>query len=179
MGIALNLSCLSVESGGALQLSSTIQLGMPFWGLSIALNVIATGLIAFKLFQHRRFLVAAGVTSESRLAPISAILIESAAFYSVAGLIFIPFQLIDSPYVTPVSMLFTSASFLSPALIQLRISQGVAYTRKDSRTTLANSSVGPLKFSSQASGTIVDFNPPSSEKQGSLVRYHVYSLNCH
>jgi hypothetical protein len=173
MGIALNLSCLSVESGGALHLSSTIQLGMPFWGLSIGLNIIATGLIAFKLLQHRRLLIAAGVNSEGRLmvyAPISAILIESAAFYSVSGIIFIPFQAIDSPYVTPVSILFTSASFLSPALIQLRISKGLAYSHGDSRAAYANSWSRSLKFSTQIPGATVDFNPTAPEKPGALVR---------
>jgi hypothetical protein len=178
MGIALNLSCRSVDNGGGLKLSSTIQLGMPFWSLSIALNVIATALIATKLLRQRQRLIAAGIAAEglSSYASMSSIMIESAAAYSIAGLIFIPFQVRDSPYIAPVAMVFTAASFLCPVLIQLRIAQGIAYAREDtSRPTFVTTTIpmSTMRFASTGhSTTDTDFSPVDSEKSKhvSLVR---------
>jgi hypothetical protein len=95
--------------------------------LSIAVNLIASGLIAGRLLMFRRELTALGVSPSGLYTSLSAIFVESALLYTLCGALYLPFAEADSALVDPFAMLVRSLSFLGPALIQLRIADGTAY----------------------------------------------------
>jgi hypothetical protein len=101
--------------------------------LSISLNILATAFITTKLLRQRRYISAAGISSlgsasNSSYAFVSAVLVESAAIYTIFGIIYLPFQALGSPLQDPFSILFRMMSFIGPALIQHRLAQNSAYT---------------------------------------------------
>jgi hypothetical protein len=142
-GVALNLMCADVHYGGTLHftLSQSVSVPTAFWSLSVSLNVLTTLLVAFKLLSHRREMLRLNVLgahdSVREYASVVGILAESAALYALLGLIYIPLFVHNVPVGDPFSTLFAAASYLCPALIQLRVAQGVAYTstRGSSRDT--------------------------------------------
>jgi hypothetical protein len=159
LGIALELSCLGKDMGGQISLSQAIHLGLPFYGLSIGLTLITTALIAYKLLSHRRELRRAGINLANALdtyASVSNIMIESGLLYTIFGVIFFPLQILDLPAVTPIGVIFTCTTFISPALIQLRIAEGVAYSEESTKLNSSDRSIAlaPSKFNtSNASET--------------------------
>ena len=76
----------------------SVNLAIPYWSISIALNVILTLCIAGRLFyvrlQLRHIMGAAPMTL---YVSVSAMLIESASLYSINGIIFIVSYGINSP----------------------------------------------------------------------------------
>jgi len=109
--------------------------GTAFWSISVSLNVISTILIAGYLVWHQRSLRSAGLGQADRYIGIAAILAESAALYSICGLIYIPLFARDLALQYPFSALFNSAASIAPNLIVLRMALGVAV--KDSRSTMS------------------------------------------
>jgi hypothetical protein len=132
MGLALNLSCLTQASAaGPIKVLTASRLSAPFIGLSIALNVTATALISIRLLQHRRRLVTSGMSTSDAIATytsLAAIIVESAAIYTGAGIVFIPFLIGHRPIATVFSTIYITMAFLAPALIQRRIGREEAYT---------------------------------------------------
>jgi hypothetical protein len=133
-GIALNLLCADVHFGGTLTFSEAQSISIPtaFWSLSVSLNVLTTLLVAAKLLAHRRQMLALGVhgvhDSVREYTSVVGILAESAALYAVLGCIYIGLFVHNVPVGDPFSSLFAAASYLCPALIQLRVARGIAYT---------------------------------------------------
>jgi hypothetical protein len=84
------------------------NLGTAFWSISVSLNVVSTLLIAGQLIWHQRTLRQAGFRHGNQYMTIAAILAESAALYSIAGLIYIPLFARDLTLQYPFSALFNS-----------------------------------------------------------------------
>jgi hypothetical protein len=59
---------------------------------------------------------------------LTSIFVESAAIYTICGALYLPFVEVDSALVDPFALLVRVLSFMGPALIQLRIAEGTAYT---------------------------------------------------
>jgi hypothetical protein len=100
--------------------------------LSIGLNILATAFIGGTLLRQRRYMQSmrqpmSTAPPLSLYGSITAIFVESAALYTGCGLLYFPFQLLHSPYVDPFSLLFRISVILGPALIQLRVAEGVAH----------------------------------------------------
>jgi hypothetical protein len=69
---------------------TTFSFALPYWSLSISLNIISTGLIVGRLFFLRhRVRSALGERHARPYTSVAAMLIESAALDSIIGLIFI------------------------------------------------------------------------------------------
>jgi hypothetical protein len=159
LGIALELSCLGTDLGGPISFSRTVHVALPFYGLSIGLTLVTTGLIAYKLLSHRRKLRRAGMNLGNALktyASVSNIIIESGLLYTIFGVLYFPLQILDLPASTPIGVIFTCTTFISPALIQLRITEGVAYSEESSKLNSSDQTLtlAPVHFhSSNISGT--------------------------
>ncbi|KAJ7039366.1 hypothetical protein C8F04DRAFT_1033521, partial [Mycena alexandri] len=101
------------KPGGTFGVSLVPQFGTAFYSSSIGLNVILTSLISYKLLlQHHRVrsLSVTKVPVGERYTDIVAILVESAALYSIAGLIYIPLLALNVPLQYPFSPLLGSAA---------------------------------------------------------------------
>lgn len=74
-------------------LHANVNLGLIYWSLSIAVNVLVTILIVTRIFFMQRAIAQAlGVSSrqsDKAYADISTMLVESAALYTIPGIIFL------------------------------------------------------------------------------------------
>ena len=75
----------------------SINLAIPYWAISIALNVIITACIATKLLYMRYQMRQISVGSGSEYISITSMMIESAAIYTANGLIFLVSYAVNSP----------------------------------------------------------------------------------
>lgn len=75
----------------------SIDLAIPYWSISIALNVIITTCIASRLLYMRYQIRRATVGSGSEYISITSMMIESAVLYTVNGLIFLVSYALNSP----------------------------------------------------------------------------------
>lgn len=89
------------------------DLGTAFWSISVSLNVISTLLIAGRLLWHQRSLRQIGLQHSNQYTDIVAVLAESAALYSICGLIYIPLFALNLSLQYPFSALFNSAAVQS------------------------------------------------------------------
>ncbi|VDC01103.1 unnamed protein product [Peniophora sp. CBMAI 1063] len=127
--------------------SSSVNLGLIYWSLSIAVNVLVTALIVARVYFAQRALDHAfGVSSRrsDRLySNVSAILIESAALYTIPAIIFLVGYSLQS------TLQFTAGPLeciqgIAPLLIILRVANGTAYTSATISETSRSSVPGIL-----------------------------------
>jgi hypothetical protein len=174
-GLGLDLACLDGEYGGPIHQSALLHFYTPFLSLSAALNIMATGLIAFHLLRQRHRMHAVGVSSSpgpDLYTSVSAMLIESAAFYTITTVVYIPFRVLESDVALPLSALMGAASILSPALIQLRVSRGVMYGRATTTQTTDHSTYGaPIRFATMGTShpDTLQSSVAWSDKAGSII----------
>lgn len=143
MGLVTNFSCIILSSqppSGTIKLVAAHRFSAPFIALSISLNLTATALISLRLLYTRHQARQAGLTEHSgTYTSLVGVLIESAAIYTGAGVLFLPF-LVDVKLAAlsqAPSTVFIVAAFIAPALIQLRIAKGTAYSRSRTVQTTA------------------------------------------
>lgn len=93
-----------------------VSLGVGFHACSVALNVIATSLIAGRLLRQRAVIRGLGGDDGRVYLSLSAVFAESGALYSIAGLVYIPLYAINSPLIYVFAGLLEAASVrLSPS----------------------------------------------------------------
>lgn len=123
----------------------SVNLAIPYWSISIALNVILTLCIAGRLFyvrlQLRHIMGAAPMTL---YVSVSAMLIESASLYSINGIIFIVSYGINSPVQNLALPLLGQTQSIAPLLIIYRVAQGRAWSHETLKTT--NTTTGRIRF---------------------------------
>jgi hypothetical protein len=107
---AIALLIETAKPGAVFGMVLISDFGTAFWSISLSLNVISTTLIAGKLMWHQRSLRQAGIPQSDQYMSIAAILAESAALYSISGLIYIPLFARDLTLQYPFSALFNSAA---------------------------------------------------------------------
>ncbi|KAI0697524.1 hypothetical protein C8T65DRAFT_518499, partial [Cerioporus squamosus] len=127
--------------------SHIIQLQTAFYCLSISLNTICTVLITGMLWYRQCDLKRNGFlhSTSPSLAGVIAVIVESAALYSICGIITIPTLVKQLPLQSVMNTLIGSVTCIAPNLIILRLAIGVAEfpTRtKVSTMTFANASSG-------------------------------------
>jgi hypothetical protein len=75
-----------------------MKLAIPYWAISISMTVILTALIAGRLlFMRYRLDKLVGARTSTPYVTITAMLVESAALYSINGLIFLVSYGVNSP----------------------------------------------------------------------------------
>lgn len=80
--------------------------GVAFFTLSISFSVTATSLIASKLIYHRKAMCARIPGHENGFSPVITLFVESAAMYTISGLVFIALFARNSPIQFPFAALF-------------------------------------------------------------------------
>ncbi len=154
-------------------LNASFKFSLPFFVLSLSENVILSGSIALRLLVMRRRHVVVGAQHGSQYTSIAAMIIESAALYSVFNLCFIV------PYIVghPISGIFLDMlgqvqvcvvfqfyavqkshpnrschQIIAPYLIIYRVARGRAWSSK----TVATFSRGDIRFASAGVRTTDD-----------------------
>jgi hypothetical protein len=126
--LSYSLICLQTD---ILNFDDLVTVNLTQTSLSIGFNIVASGLIAYRLLHHRRSLRLAGLNplSNRTYSTLTTIFVESAALYTICGALYLPFAQADSALIDPFALLTRCMSFLGPALIQLRIAEGTALVK--------------------------------------------------
>ncbi|KAF7377178.1 hypothetical protein MSAN_00137200 [Mycena sanguinolenta] len=107
----------------------SIKLAIPYWAISISMTVILTALIAGRLlFMRYRLKKLVGPSSSMPYVTITAMLIESAAIYSINGLLFLVAYSLNDPTQNLWFSLLGQTQSIAPLLIILRVAQGQAWS---------------------------------------------------
>ncbi|KAF5347356.1 hypothetical protein D9756_009967 [Leucocoprinus leucothites] len=131
--LSLLLIIMLCMPGITLWSTISINLGIPYWSISIALTVVITACIVVRLLYMRRQLRDSRVGSGSEYISVTAMIIESAALYSINGIILVVSYGINSPIQNLALPVLGQTQSIAPLLIILRVLQGRAW----SSTTLA------------------------------------------
>ncbi|EJD06440.1 uncharacterized protein FOMMEDRAFT_102223 [Fomitiporia mediterranea MF3/22] len=132
---------------------TTVNFGIPYWSISASLNILVTSLIVGKLFLIRRRTRAVLSTHHSRTyTSVAAMLVESAALYSITALIFIVTYARNSNVQNLVLPVLGQVQAVSPLLIMWRVARGQAISREAMLTS--GSAMTPSKLSWRRSYTI-------------------------
>ncbi|KAL5526074.1 hypothetical protein ACEPAG_7412 [Sanghuangporus baumii] len=133
---------------------TTLNFGIPYWSISISLNILVTLLIVGKLYFIRRRTRAVLSTHHSRTyTSIAAMLVESAALYSGTALIFLISYARNSMVQNLVLPVLGQVQAISPLLIMWRVARGQAISRDKLLSTSAEG-MTPSKLSWRRSYTI-------------------------
>ncbi len=90
----------------SIQASSVIHIQTAFFCLSVSLNVLCTLFITWRLLHQQRLAKQLGSTGSSKTyTPIVIIVAESAALYSIFGIINVPLGVLQSPVQFPFNSL--------------------------------------------------------------------------
>ena len=104
---------------------TTVNFGIPYWSISAGLNILVTSLIVARLYAIRRRTKAVLSASHSKTyTSIAAMLVESAALYSVTALIFIITYARNSNVQNLMLPLLGQVQAISPLLIMWRVACG-------------------------------------------------------
>ncbi|KAF7328676.1 hypothetical protein MSAN_02469200 [Mycena sanguinolenta] len=107
----------------------SVKLAIPYWAISISMTVILTALIAGRLlFMRYRFKKLVGASSSMPYLTVTAMLVESAAIYSINGIIFLVAYGLNDPTQNLWLTLLGQTQSIAPLLIILRVARGQAFT---------------------------------------------------
>ncbi|KAF9447761.1 hypothetical protein P691DRAFT_638943, partial [Macrolepiota fuliginosa MF-IS2] len=126
--LSLLLIIMLCVPGITLWSTISINLAIPYWAISIALNVIITTCIAIRVLYMRHQMRQARVGSGSEYVTYTSMTVESAALYTVNGLIFLVSYAVNSPIQNLALPVLGQSQSISPLLIILRVLQGRAWS---------------------------------------------------
>jgi len=111
--------------------TTTVNFAIPYWSLSAGLNILVTLMIVGRLFYIRQRTRAILSSSHSRTyTSIAAMLVESAALYSITALLFIITYARNSNIQNIILPLLGQVQAISPLLIMWRVARGQAISRE-------------------------------------------------
>ncbi|KAF9495050.1 hypothetical protein BDN71DRAFT_917198 [Pleurotus eryngii] len=162
----------SSRPGAHLWTKTTVDFGVPYFSLSVALNVLITMMISIRLlmFRHSLRKVLGPQAMSVPYASIAAMLIESSALYAGISLIFIGGYGAKSVVSNMFLPNMVMAQFLAPMLIILRVAQRRAWDSK----TATTAPMTALNFNKGSPGahhhahTHTDYTEDQNEKFDSL-----------
>lgn len=122
---------LAGKPGGDFFHGRTINFGTPYYTITIAFNIFVTTFIVFRLMKLGKAVSRAlGTESAKMYTSIASMLIESAAPYSMVGIMFlIPYALGNGTAIS-FGQVWAKLACLSPQLIVLRVVTGKAWGRE-------------------------------------------------
>ncbi|KAI0684496.1 hypothetical protein BC835DRAFT_1293101 [Cytidiella melzeri] len=140
----------------------SINWTIPFFALSLSLNIILTIAIVLRLLAFRRHAVSAlGISHGSQYTGIAAMVVESAAIFSVFSLLFlVPFALnhpLNEVFFQPLS----GVQIVATLLIMFRVAQGKSWNEN---TMQQNASA--LRFGSFQTGMSTSDGVVSGDRMG-------------
>jgi hypothetical protein len=125
LAILAQLYCVGITFWNA-----TPKLDAAFWLATVALNLLMTLAIGTRMWRMRRQCFAAVSGSESRMSELMAMLFESAALYTIAGIGYATLMLQSRPAMEAtlvMGTLFQILAFLNPSVIILRVAMGISF----------------------------------------------------
>ncbi|KAF8158630.1 hypothetical protein K438DRAFT_1860886 [Mycena galopus ATCC 62051] len=136
------------QPGSSFWTDISMKLAIPYWAISIAMTVILTALIAGRLlFMRYRLNKLVGARTSTPYVTVTAMLVESAALYSINGLIFLVSYGVNSPSQNLWLPLLGQTQSIAPLLIILRVARGEAWSG-ETRDQLTS-----MRFGKQNPGT--------------------------
>ncbi|RPD60192.1 hypothetical protein L226DRAFT_571168 [Lentinus tigrinus ALCF2SS1-7] len=129
---------------------TTVQFSLPYFSISISLNILLTLLLVGRLYyMSARAKRAIGREHAATYSSIASMLIESAVPYAIAGLIFIITYARNSNVQNLALPVLGQIMCISPEIIILRVAMGRAVTAKTYQNTPAHTSEMSMKFRSR------------------------------
>jgi len=134
LGIALNTELSRPGVGFWAKISK--DLALPWFSCSIALNIVVTFLIVFRLLWHRKMIISAlGAQHANQYVSISAMLIESATLSATCSIIFLILYARGNAVSTVFQDLVSYCQISASLLIILRVAKGHAWSGATTATT--------------------------------------------
>ncbi|EMD34971.1 hypothetical protein CERSUDRAFT_124979 [Gelatoporia subvermispora B] len=123
--------------------NGTRNFAVPFWSLSMSLNILLTILLAIKLLYMRRIIVATiGPQHGKMYTDITAMIIECALPYALVSLVFIVLYGIGNTAETLFLPLLAQVECITPMLVLLRVARGRAW----SHDTISQANLSSVRF---------------------------------
>ncbi|KAJ7239567.1 hypothetical protein B0H12DRAFT_1189924 [Mycena haematopus] len=117
------------QPGSSFWTAISMELAIPYWAISISMTVILTALISGRLlFMRFRLNKLVGARTSTPYVTVAAMLVESAALYSINGLVFLVSYGVNSPSQNLWLPLLGQTQSIAPLLIILRVAQGQAWS---------------------------------------------------
>ncbi|KAI0077301.1 hypothetical protein K474DRAFT_1575568, partial [Panus rudis PR-1116 ss-1] len=119
------------KPGGFFFSGNAVNFGIPYYSIIIGMNLIITLLICARLFHLSRQVRSAMGDGNAKLyTSLAAIMVESAAPYTLMGLAFLPSYAIGNNSVVALGQVWAKFTCISPQMIILRIVSGKAWQRE-------------------------------------------------
>ncbi|KAJ3476308.1 hypothetical protein NLI96_g11250 [Meripilus lineatus] len=132
----------SALPGANLWTRITFSFAVPYWSLSISINILLTLMIIYRLVTTRNLLISALGKEHARdYTSLIAVTIESASIYSIVSLIYIVAFARNSAVQNLCLPVLGQLMCIAPELIILRMAFGTAFSR-ETATSLSNSRHG-------------------------------------
>jgi len=150
---------------------SSLEFELPYWALTVSLNVVITIAVVYRLLSMRRAVISTlGANHAKMYTSIISMVVESAAIYATTGIVCIITFALKSNALNFLQPVLGQVVCICPELIILRVSHGRAWTRSVSRSINAHrlgthssdspesgrSTPGPMVVSSGFVGGILD-----------------------
>ncbi|KAJ7756039.1 hypothetical protein DFH07DRAFT_959171 [Mycena maculata] len=117
------------QPGNTFWTKISVNLAIPYWSISISMTIILTALIVGRLlFMRRRIRNLMGPCTSTPYVTVTAMLVESAAIYSINGLVFLISYGVNSPVQNLALPLLGQTQSIAPLLIILCVAQGQAWS---------------------------------------------------
>ncbi|KAH7914554.1 hypothetical protein BJ138DRAFT_1143693 [Hygrophoropsis aurantiaca] len=159
IGVSIAFLWASAHPGSVYTTASVLAFAVPYWTCSVALNILASLLIAIRLLVYRRLLVQSiGPQHGKPYTTYIAMTVESAALYSVFGIIVLVTFALNNQLENAFLPILGIIQVLAPAIIISRIANGTSFDSHDYQSTIAP--LAALRFadgpSSAATSRYVD-----------------------
>ncbi|KIJ44347.1 hypothetical protein M422DRAFT_30489 [Sphaerobolus stellatus SS14] len=130
--------------------NSTLQFSLPYFAMSMSLNILLTLLLVSRLLYMRHKMTAAlGKQHAQTYGTVATMLLESAAPYALISFIFIILYGIGNVAAILLIPLLVQAECIAPMLIVLRVARGRAWTSE----IISEAQLSKLRFGSTQAGS--------------------------
>lgn len=149
------LSCLQTiaasQPASSLWAASTVKFGLPYFSLTMTLNMLVTTIIITRLLLARRKIRSImGDTHGHEYTSVAAMLVESALPTALVSLVLIALYAQGNTAMTLFFPLLPQVQALAPQLIFIRVLRGRAWSKE---TMTPHASKRTLQFTQSSSGT--------------------------
>ncbi|KAG9308314.1 hypothetical protein JVU11DRAFT_12078 [Chiua virens] len=133
----------------------------PYISVSLAINIFICILTVLRLLYHRACIAKVlGPAYGTLYASFAAMIIESAAVYSICSLLYLVPYAVNSPLANAFLQILGEAQVIAPLLIIYRVSEGKAWTREMATRGVATSASHAMRrLSTQPTTTTTSSHP--------------------
>ncbi|KAJ7746596.1 hypothetical protein B0H16DRAFT_1726321 [Mycena metata] len=143
MGITTTIQ--SGLPGGDLFAGITVNFGIPWIVLTIVFNILVTAMIAVRLLSvHSKVNRVVGKAVRKRYTGLLAILVESAAPFTILGVVYLALYIKELPESLAFADIWGCFVSLSPQAIILRVAMGGAWTKDTFNQLESGMELGPV-----------------------------------